>query len=196
MLRASELASSGSMQFILGMYEDSSIFTAEIYGWTNLLGQLVVWESPIIGAQVNLLQDYYEIVINDDIFGFWMGSELGPRLWALIYYENWPPVGLKLIFDIPPGSKAIYLKLEGSPSWATLAVPPSGSCPKFLPPTSGTCLTSTSHAMTSATVSGAWPTLPWQCGFSWNFNKAKDYKKVEIKLEVSVVLVVFFVSTL
>ena len=89
----------------------------------------------------------------------------------------------QLIVDIPPGSKLRYPELVGSPSWATLAVPPWWFCPNFTPPPSGVCLTSPSWATLDANIYGAWPTLPWQCGCSWNCHETKCDKIIEIKLE-------------
>ena len=44
-------------------------------------------------------------------------SELGSPLGALLYSETWPPVGLQLIVDIPPGSKVIYPGYEEEIQW-------------------------------------------------------------------------------
>ena len=83
-----------------------------------------------------------------------------------------------------------------SPSWATLAVPPACYCSKFQPPTSGTCPTYISQSTLTVTLSGEWPTIHHQHGFSWICHKAKGVNKLEIKLERLVVLGVFFVSNM
>ena len=39
----------------------------------NLLGTLVVWDSPSLGVWVKILQDSYGIGISDEPVGFLMG---------------------------------------------------------------------------------------------------------------------------
>ena len=55
--------------------------------------------------------------------------------------------------DNLPGSKVRYPNFVGYPSQATLTVPPSGSCKKFLPYLSGKSLTSPLQTTLSATLS-------------------------------------------
>ena len=141
---------------------------------------------------VRLILDWYSWWDSWIMTGIWTP----PPLWDLIVSETWPPVGLQLIVDIPTVSKVRYPDLVVSTLRATLAVTPSVSYPKFLPPTSGTCLTYTSQTTLAATISGAWPTLPWRCGWSMNWREAKGDKKVEIKLEDLVGLSVFVVYNL
>ena len=100
---ASELASNVSTNFTLGMNEDWSILTAEILDWVKLLVHLVVWDSPGLGVWVNLLQDSSRGVIAYDPVGFWLVSELGSPLGVLLYSKTFPPIGIHLIMDIPPG---------------------------------------------------------------------------------------------
>ena len=119
------------MPFTLGMYDYSSRFTDELLGWSNLLGPLVVWDSPSLGVQVKLFQDSSGVGIVYEPDVLWLGSELGSPLWDLLDSDTWPPVSLQLIVDIPPGSKVRYPDFVGSPLWDTLAVPPSVSCPNF-----------------------------------------------------------------
>ena len=178
------------------MDEDSSRLKTEMSGWSNLLCSIVGWEYPSLGLQVNLLQDSYGNGIYGDPVGLWLGSELGSPLGYLLDYDTWIPVGLQLIVEIPTGSKVRYPDLVGSTSQATLAVTPSGSCPKFPLPPYGTCLNYTSQAMIAVTLSGLRPTLPWRCGNIWHYHKLKGDKKLEIKLEGLVGLLVFVVSTL
>ena len=87
------------------------------------------------------MQDSSGIGIVDEIFFFWLGSELGLPLWDLLDSDTWPHVGLQLIVKIPPGSNVRYHELMVSLSQDTLAVTPSGYFPKFPPPPSGTRLT-------------------------------------------------------
>ena len=63
--------------------------------------------------QVKILQDSSGVGISDEIFGFYLGSELGLPLGDLLYSDNWSPVGILLIVDIPPGSKVSYPELVG-----------------------------------------------------------------------------------
>ena len=95
-------------------------------------------ESPSIGVLVNLLRESSGVGIADQPVKFLLVSKLVSPLRALIDSKTWPHVGPQLIVDTPPGSKVIYPELVVSPLQATLAVPPSGSCPKFLPHTSDT----------------------------------------------------------
>ena len=98
--------------------------------------------------------------------------------------------------NITPGSKLRYPDLVVSHFRATLAVHSLVSCPKFPPPTSGTCLTSPLRVILASTLYGGWPTLFWKLGRSWNFCKSKGNNKVENKLEGLVGLVLFVVFTL
>ena len=154
------------------------------------------WDSPSIGVWVKSFQDSFGVGIVDDLVVLWLGSELGSPLWDLLYSETWPPVGLQLIVNIPHGSNLRYHAFVGSSSRDTLAVPPSWSCPKFLTPHYGTCLTYPSRSTLAVTLSGVLLTLPWRRGRSCNYCKAKGDNKVEIKLEGLVGLGVFFMSIL
>ena len=155
------------------MDEDSSILKADMSGWVNLLGPLVGWDSNSLGVRVNLFQDSSGVGISDKPVGLLLVSELGSPLGALLDYYTLPHVGLLLIVDIPPGSKVRYPELVVFFSWSTLAVPTSGSCPKFPPPPSGTCLTSPYWATLAATIYGGWHTLPWRHERSWNWFEEK-----------------------
>ena len=75
--------------------------------------------------RVDLFKDSSGIGIFDDPFGLLLGSKIGLPMWALIYSETWPPVGLQLIVDILPGSNLRYPGLMVSTSQATLVVRPS-----------------------------------------------------------------------
>ena len=103
---------------------------------------------------VNFLQDLSGIGIVSYPFGFFLGSEIDSSLVDMIYSETWPPVVVQLIMYIPHGSKLIYPELFVSPLRATVAVPPSGYCPKFPPPPSEDCLTYPSQSMLSMNISG------------------------------------------
>ena len=102
---------------------------------------------------VNLLQDLSGIGIANYPFGFFLGSEIGSSLVDLIYSETWPHVVGQLIMYIPPGSKLTYPELFVSLLRVTFAVPPSGYCPKFLPPPSEECLTYPSQSMLVMNIS-------------------------------------------
>ena len=195
-LRAAELASSGSMPFTLGMGEDSSILTAKLSGWANLLFPLLVWDSSCLGVWVKPVQFSSGITISDDPVGFTLGSELGSPLGDLLYYETWTPVGLQLIVEISPGSKIRYPDLVGPPSRVTLAVLPLEYFPKFSQTPSGLWITSPSWYTLDVTLSGALPTLPWLIWFIWNCRECKGNNTVENKLKGLVVLCIFVVSTL
>ena len=52
---------------------------------------------------------------------------------GMLYSETWPPVGLQLIFGIPPWSTLSCPNSVGSTLQATRVVTPSGYYPKFLP---------------------------------------------------------------
>ena len=123
------------------MDDNSYRLVAELSVWDNLLGPIVGWYSPSIGVRVNIFQDSSRVGIADDTVGFWIWYELVFPLGALIDSDIWLPIGLQFIAYIPPGSKFRYPDLVISPSQATHVVTPSGSCPNFLPPPSGTCLT-------------------------------------------------------
>ena len=150
---SAEISSTGFMTFKFGLDKDSSILTAELSSWVNLLGPLVGWDSHSLGVKFNLLKDSSRISVAVEPVGFWLGYELGLSLGDLIDSETCPPVGLQLIVDIPPGSKVRYPDLVVSPSRATLVVPPSGYYTKFLPPPSGTCLTYLLRAVVAANIS-------------------------------------------
>ena len=164
-------------------------------GLSKLLGPLLGRGYPSIGVQVKLLQDSSVIGISDELFGFWLGSELGSPLWDLLDYETWPSIGIQFIVDTPHGLKVRYPGLVGLPLWSTLAVSTSVYGPKFPPPPSGTCITSPLWATLAAPLSGAQTIIPWCSGHSWNYHKAKFNKKVEIELEGLMGLGDFVVST-
>ena len=71
---ADELESCGSMLFTLIMDEDSSRLTPELLGWVNLLGPLVVWDSPSLSVWINLLQYFSGIGIVCETVGLLLGS--------------------------------------------------------------------------------------------------------------------------
>ena len=98
--------------------------------------------------------------------------------------------------EISPGSNLRYPDLVGYPSLSTLALPPSGCCPKFPPPNSDTCLTYPSRSTLDVTLSGRLPTISRRRGRSSNFREAKGNNKVYNELELLVVLGVFFWSNL
>ena len=138
--RSAELSSTVSIPFTLGIGEDSYILTAELSSWVNLLVTFVGWDSPSLGARVNLLKNSYEVGIADKPVGLCLVSELGSPLGDLLDYENWTNLGLQLIVNIPPGLKVRYPFFVVSTSWATLAVPTLVYCLKFPPPPYGTCI--------------------------------------------------------
>ena len=72
-----------------------------------------------------------------------------------------------------------------------LAVNPVGYHVRFIPPTSGTCPTSTLQYTISAPLSRGRPTLPWRRGHSPLCREAKGNNKVESKVEGLVGLSVF-----
>ena len=122
MLRASKLASNGSNPFTLDMGEDSYILKADLSCWVRLVGPLVVWDSPSIGVQANILQDSYVIGIFDDPVGLFLVSKCGSHLEGMLDPNTRPTVGLQFIVDSPPGSKLRYPELVRSPSQYTLAL--------------------------------------------------------------------------
>ena len=152
---------------------------------------LVEWDSASLGVRVNILKDSSGIDIDDEQFGLCLRSEPGLPLWDLIY-----TLGLQFIVDIPLVSNVSYPDWVGSPLQYTIALPPSRYCPKFLTPTSGTCMTSPSRSTLAATLYGAWTTLPWLCGHIWHWRKARCDNKVQVTLEGSLGLGFFVVSTL
>ena len=83
---AVELSSSESITFALYMDEDSYRLTSDMSGLVNLLGPLVVWYSPSLVVQVNLLQDSSGVGVADDTVGFWLFYELGAPLGGLLAY--------------------------------------------------------------------------------------------------------------
>ena len=126
---ADELSTTVYMPFTLVMDEDSYRLAAELSGWAHLLGPLVVWDSPSIGVQVNLLKYSSSIGIVDDTVGFWLGSELGSPLWALIQdllqSSRHLPMGLPSLLPQDPRLLWLFLGLTRYPSdaWAQLALP-------------------------------------------------------------------------
>ena len=114
----------------------------------------------------------------------------------MLYSETWYPVGLQLIVEIPRVSKVRYPDLVVTPSWATHAIPTSGSCSKFSPHPLGTCITSPSRAMISSTLSGGLPNLSQQRGHIFQRCDEKGNNKVENKLEGLVGLGIFVLFTL
>ena len=98
--------------------------------------------------------------------------------------------------DIPLGSKLRYPDLVGSPSRATLAVPPSRSGLSFPSLPSGACPDSPSQVKLAVNFSGLLPILPRRLGRSWQFRKAKCDNKVESNLLGLGRLRIFVVSTL
>ena len=169
------------MPFTIFMDEDSSILTAGLLVWVNILGPLVLWDSPIIFVLVNLLQDCFWVGIYDETVGFWLGSELGSPLGALLDSETWPHIGLQLILYTPPGSKVSNPDLLGSFSQATITVTTLVFCPKFLQPPYRTHIISNSHTTLDVTLSEAWPSFTRRSGLSLHFSEIKRYNEVENK---------------
>ena len=109
-----------------------------------------------------------------DLASFWPTADCGNLAWVHLKYPN----------------------LVVSPFQDTCTVPTSVFCPKFLPPSSGTCLTSPSQSMLVKTIFGGWPTFPQRRGRSWKCREAKCDNKLENKLEGLVGLGVLFLFTL
>ena len=101
----------------------------------------------------HILLDSSGISIVHDPVEFLLVSEPGSPLGGPLDSDTWPPVGIHFIVVIPSGSKVRYPEFLGSPSRATLTVPPSISCSKFPPHPSGKCPTSPSQDTISATLS-------------------------------------------
>ena len=98
--------------------------------------------------------------------------------------------------DIPIGTKVRYPDLVGSPSRATLAVPPSGSGLRFPSLPSGACTDYPLQSKLDVTFSGFLPILPLWRGKSWKCHEAKCDNKLEYNLLGFGGLGIFVVSTL
>ena len=138
------LVSAGSKPSTLVMDEYLYRLTSEVYCWLGILVSLMGWDSTSIVVWVSLFQESYGIGIVYDTVGFFLVSELGLTLWALLYSNPGYPVGLHFILGRPPESEVRHPGLVGPPLRATVAVPPAGFDVIFLPP-----------------IPGTWPTYPF-----------------------------------
>ena len=79
----------------------------------TLLGSLVEWDSPSLGARVDILPDSSRIIYL--VVGLSLGSDTGCPLGVFLVSGPSPPFGLYMAVEKPPGSKVRYPDFLVSP---------------------------------------------------------------------------------